>query len=187
MQDKETRDRRGATEEGVVVVVGFRSFLLGKKVIWTSESKMSWYVLVLCMCNMFLISGYAGFGWSTLVDFPLAKMTLLTSLDKYGNSNDIYTSYHGQSKNDLRSKQPTSYIQKSTKPTEIFHLFFLSYKLRLVFCANRGWDKYWMVSNEGLAHPLVYQHPVRKELRNGPPRAGVLQEQRWHSFEAGID
>ena len=26
-----------------------------------------------------------------------------------------------------------------------------------------------MVSNEGLAHPLVYQHPVRKELRNGTP------------------
>ncbi|CAK9004775.1 unnamed protein product [Durusdinium trenchii] len=36
-----------------------------------------------------------------------------------------------------------------------------------------GWDKYWMVSSEGLAHPLVYRHPVREDtsmmFHCGPP------------------
>ena len=27
---------------------------------------------------------------------------------------------------------------------------------------DQGWDRYWMVTREGLAHPLVYRHPVRE-------------------------
>lgn len=35
------------------------------------------------------------------------------------------------------------------------------------------WDRYWMVTREGLAHPLVYRHPVREDtsmmFHCGPP------------------
>lgn len=66
---------RGASEKGWWWLVweacfGFRGVLLGNQVMWKSESKKSWYALVLCMCNMFLISGSCvGFCWSTLVGF----------------------------------------------------------------------------------------------------------------------